>query len=312
MYAMSLNAKFRSFHQAIHLGRFAESAVLREKRDRVLSRLRTNCKYKFEPFNQGSYEMGTGVKPVGGDYDIDVGVVFALSDVARFDPVTIKGYVHDAVLGHTKDVRWKEPCITVQYQQSGEALYHVDLAVYGQDPQGRLHLARGKQHADATSRRWELSDPKGLTTTLGNRWAGEDAAQFRRIVQYLKRWKDVHFPSDGNAAPVGIGLTVLAHHHFAVSKSGYPATYDDFTATRNLVAAIAKSFQTRWLNGAYSDRISATLPVAPANDVFAGMTNQQMTEFKGRVDTLRGWLDEAARTGRTTTLVRAFGTDFPA
>jgi len=68
---MSLQSPFMKFHEAILLKRFDENAELREKRDRILKRLRDNLSVTFEPFNQGSYSMGTGIKPLDGDYDID-------------------------------------------------------------------------------------------------------------------------------------------------------------------------------------------------------------------------------------------------
>lgn len=94
---MSLQPKFRTFHERIHLRRFSEDATLREKRDAVLARLRANCPRAFTSFNQGSYEMGTGVKPVNGDYDIDVGVVFELGSISSFEPRAVKRWVYDAV-----------------------------------------------------------------------------------------------------------------------------------------------------------------------------------------------------------------------
>jgi hypothetical protein len=305
---MSHQAKFRAFHEKINLKRFSENAVLVEKRDAVLKRLRNERTFTW--FNQGSYEMGTGVKPTTGDYDIDVGVVFELGQYAEFPPVkTVKRWVHDVVKPHTRSVTWKEPCITVQYQSAGDPVYHVDLAVYGKDAYGRLYLARGKEHA--ADPRWERCDPQGLTATIGNRFTGEDAFQFRRVVQYLKRWKDVHFSPEGNAAPVGIGLTLLAHQRFNPARTGYPASYDDLAALRALVSMISASFTSKWTPTGTMYRIVAQVPVEPRDDVFARMTDQQATEFKGRIDTLKGWLDEAARTGSTTSLRRAFGTDFP-
>ncbi|MED5374340.1 MAG: nucleotidyltransferase [Myxococcota bacterium] len=285
--------------------------MLREKRDRVLTRLRSNCQYKFDTFNQGSYEMGTGVKPVSGDYDIDVGVVFPVEDLGRCDPLLLKHRVYDAVAGHTNTVYWKEPCITVQYRHRGEPVYHVDLAVYAKDRSGQLFLARGKQHSGASQRKLERADPQGLTAAIGRRWSGEDAAQFRRVIQYLKRWKDLQFPMQGNAAPVGIGLTVVGDRHFSPVKAGSSRSYDDFTATKLLVAAMARSFQWRWSGGASVQRLSAQIPVSPQSDVFASMTDQKMTEFKGRVDALRDCLDEAGRTLSAAPLRRAFGPDFP-
>ncbi len=305
---MSLQTKFRAFHEKIQLRRFSENALLVEKRDAVLKRLRTER--TFTMFNQGSYEMGTGVKPISGDYDIDVGVVFGLGRFAEFPPVkTVKRWVYDAVKAHTSSVTWKEPCITVQYQSGGEPAYHVDLAVYGKDAYGVLYLARGKEHG--LDLRWERCDPLGLTTAVGNRFAGEDAAQFRRAVQYLKRWKDVHFSSEGNAAPVGIGLTLLAHNGFTPTRTGYPSSYDDLPALRSLVDVISASFAPKWAQTGTMYRIVAKTPVEPRDDVFAKMTDQQVTEFKGRIETLKAWLYEASRTGATAPLRRAFGTDFP-
>jgi hypothetical protein len=216
---MSLQPKFRTFHERIQLRRYSEDATLVQKRDAVLTRLRSTSPRTFTSFNQGSYEMGTGVKPVAGDYDIDVGLVFDLSQFHNFEaPRTVKRWVFDAVKDHTSSVSWKEPCITVQYQSSREPVYHVDLAVYGKDSYGNLYLARGKEHS--ADPRWERCNPKGLTAAIEKLFSGEDAAQFRRVVQYLKRWKDVHFPAEGNAAPVGIGLTLLAYQNFSPVRSG--------------------------------------------------------------------------------------------
>lgn len=307
---MALQSKFRTFHERIRLRRYAEDATLVEKRDAVLSRIRTNHDRTFTWFNQGSYEMGTGVKPIQGDYDIDVGVVFDLGFIDSFDARTVKRWVYDAVKAHTSSVTWREPCITVQYRASREPVYHVDLAVYGKDVNGQHYLARGKEHS--AEPRWERCDPKGLTLAIESRFRGDDAAQFRRVVQYLKRWKDVHFSAEGNAAPVGIGLTLLAYSSFAPVRTSYPGADDDLAALRALITSISASFRTTWsTTGAKVYRISAHVPVEPRDDVFARMTDQQSMEFKGRIDTLQGYLDEAERTGTSSPLRRAFGADFP-
>lgn len=95
---MSLQPAFRRFHEAIKLRRFNENAALVEKRNRVLVRLNEGLKQAFPnqqqrpkilPFNQGSYEMGTGVKPLDDDYDIDVGLVFDVN-TARVGPLDVK------------------------------------------------------------------------------------------------------------------------------------------------------------------------------------------------------------------------------
>lgn len=307
---MSLQAKFRTFQQNIQLRRYSEDATLVQKREAVLARLRANNPRRFSFFNQGSYEMGTGVKPINGDYDIDVGVVFDLGSYYSFEaPRTVKRWVYDAVREHTSSVSWKEPCITVQYQAAREPVYHVDLAVYGKDSYGQLYLARGKEHS--ADPHWERCDPMGLTAAIENRFNGAEAAQFRRVIQYLKRWKDVNFPAAGNAAPVGIGLTLLAYQSFRPALSGYPPADDDLAALRSLVKSISASFTPRWSPTRTEYRITAHIPVEPRDDVFSRMTDQQSTEFKGRVDTLLSHLDVVSQTGSTTLLRRVFGSDFP-
>jgi hypothetical protein len=77
------------------------------------------------------------------------------------------------------------------------------------------------------------------------------------------------------------------------------------------VASISKLFMPRRLPTGTAYRITAQFPVEPYDDVFSRMTDQQSTEFKGRIDMLKGYLDEATRTGSSAPLRRALGSDFP-
>src|SRR6266849_3600286 len=106
-----IQKQFEQFHEAIKLRHYDENAELREKRDRVLKRLKEGMEKRFaekgeEPpkfttFNQGSYAMGTGTKPLDRDYDIDVGVCFEIAK-ADYDPVEVKEWVYDALKDHTQ------------------------------------------------------------------------------------------------------------------------------------------------------------------------------------------------------------------
>lgn len=298
--------KFLRFHENIKLVNTEENATLREKRDRVLQRMRDNG-LSFEPFNQGSYAMGTGVIPVGADYDIDVGVIFTGAQRPA-DPMAAKKWVYDAVHGHTTTVEWRRHCIRVQYVKAGAATYHVDLPVYWKDAWGNLSLAVGKQNSGVGYKEWQEADPKGLVSLVANHLSGEDRMQFRRVIRALKRWKDVHFPVEGNAKPVGIGITLAALQWFSPSKDWGATTsagYDDLQATTDLVNRMRSGF-------GWSGRLSLSVPVKPRKDVFERMTDQQMKEFKERLDTLSTRLANAKASGSTTELVRAFGADFPA
>lgn len=314
---MSFQPLFRRFEENIKLKRFDENEELRTKRDRVLTRLRENLSMKFEPFNQGSYAMGTGVKPLDGDYDIDIGIVLDI-DKNQNDPVAVKGVIYKAVEKHTARVEWRRPCITVYYQQAGEAIYHVDLAILARDRWNNMHLALGKEHSAKEQREWQPDDRKGFIDATENKFSGEDAAQFRRVIRYLKRWRDVHFASEGRAAPTGLGLTVAAFHHFRPAKVNpyyynQNADYDDLAATAALVQVIRGRFASDWDSSTrqYVKRLKLYFPRAPQDDVFERMTNQQMQEFYQRLEKLGQWLEEARSSGKTESLRCAFGNDFP-
>jgi hypothetical protein len=295
---MSLQSKFRQFDEAIKLNRFDENAELREKRDRIVNRLRSRIgeaakseglgrDFKFDVFNQGSYEMGTGVKPTNGrDFDIDVGLFFPNIKPSELDPVQLKSIVFSAVHDHTDKVDFRRPCITVYYQRQGEVAFHVDLAVYAKDPWNGQVLAVGKQGSGSEHREWQPSNPKGLTELIGNRHNGEAGNQFRRVIRYLKRWKDSNFQAEGNAAPRGIALTACAYKWFEPASGALFSDRcdNDHGAMLNMVSRMVDNFSV------FDGRLRVALPVPPGKDLFEKMTDQQMKEFRSRLLVLRDTL----------------------
>jgi len=324
------------YDEAIRLTRYGENANLVKKRDAVLNKLRDRFEKMraegrevptFGWFNQGSYEMGTGVNPANGDYDIDVGLDFNATSNAYPDPVKLKELVFEALDGHTPlGTRIRRSCVTVNYQIDGEQAYHVDLAVYTCDNTAsgprNLHLAKGKQHSEAAHRFWEPSDPKGLTAWVEQRHTGEAEKQFLRAVRILKGWKSFLFEHNGNGAPPGIGLTIAAGRWFQPAITTDPVskatTCDDRKALRNLVDAMIRNFDTiasAENPGKTAVRLRANLPVSPGKDVFARMSEGQMATFKMRLEKLRDVLDEAEReedpVEACTKMQKQFGERFP-
>lgn len=311
---------FMQFDDAIRYGRDDEMKLLSEKRQRVLDRLSEGIKRQrregktipsYEHFNQGSYAMKTGIKPVDRDFDIDVGLRFEIPK-SKYDPVEVKRWVHDAVAGHTKKVELRRSCVTVFYQEKGEDLYHVDLAVYaGAD--GRDYLAKGKSTSAPEQRLWDESDPQGLIKAVADRFTDQDAEQFRRAIRALKRWKDERFSKDGHAAPKGIALTIAAYRWFQVSKViGYGGTaeYNDLAALRGLAGEMLSRFQPTW-----QPRMQVTLPVSPHADLCAMMSDGQMRDFKDRLQALYDALTAAQTAANPHAackeLRKQFGNDFP-
>lgn len=316
---MSLQSLFMKFHEAIQLKRFNENAELIEKRDRILRRLRENLSVSFEPFNQGSYAMGTGIKPLDGDYDIDIGIV--LNNVGTDkDPVTVKGWVYDAVKNHTARVDWRRPCITVYYQDAGSVIYHVDLVVMVRDrwDSNKLYLAIGKQHSSADQREWQHDDRQGFMNAIDQKCSGDDGYQFRRVVRYFKRWKDVSFPKNGHAAPTGLSLTVAAYYSFSPNKTtdyySQRSSYDDLAATLATAKWLYGRFTQTWSTSSYGNTVhivNLPFPFAPRDDVFGKMTQQQQEEFYQRLGQFITNLEQARSSGNAAYLRKAFGDDFP-
>ncbi len=307
---MSLQSKFIQFHNTIKLDRDKQHAKLNEKRERILKRLRADTPkhLTFDVFNQGSYAMGTGIKPLDGDYDIDVGLVINKISPRDHSPVEVKGWIYEVAQKHTQKVEWRRPCITIYYQEKGEVKFHVDLAIFVADGNS-LYLAMGKQNAGPEHRVWQHDQRKGFIKDIQKRLNGEDGAQFRRVIRYLKRWKDHAFPSQGNFAPSGHALTVAAAKWFRVHASGgilsfVSSGYDDLAALKSLVGSMRSSF-------GWNNRLTLRFSHAPYDDVFERMSDEQMKQFRQRLDAFAELLDEAKRTDSSAPLQRAFGSDFP-
>lgn len=83
--------QFLQFNDKIHL-EYDTSKELREKREIIIRKL-NDCDElpRFSYFNQGSYAMYTGVKPIDKEYDIDVGVEFFVSK-KKYDPLKISAW----------------------------------------------------------------------------------------------------------------------------------------------------------------------------------------------------------------------------
>ena len=74
----------------------------------------------------------------------------------------------------------------------------------------------------------------------------EDRKQFRRVIRYIKRWKNKKFSGIGNAEPPSIGITLIAVDKFKVSKKYDPIElvdkYNDLDAVLSFAKEIQKLF----------------------------------------------------------------------
>ncbi|MCU1808239.1 nucleotidyltransferase [Cytobacillus firmus] len=320
----NLQSYFTSFHDAIKLD-YDDNKELRDKRDELLEILKENMPSdagSFSIFHQGSYAMHTGIKSLDrGDYDIDVGLLFSISNVDYPNPVTVKKWVYDALKKKYENVEMKQPCVSVKFEGEGERNYHVDFAVYADsDDDNDTFLARGKLSSNAENRCWEESDPKTLVNDIKNHLSdSKDREQFRRTIRYLKRWKDYKFKGQVNR-PTGIGLTVAALTHFQAKSThdwfSNTKMYNDLEALENFAQNMLNAFV--WVmseKGEWEQRLRVYLPTPPYNDIYAKMTGNQMIDFKEKLDCLLEKIQKAKNetdpVAACKLLEEEFGDDFP-
>lgn len=322
------------FHDEIKLGKYEENATLREKRDIITNKVKNGLVKHFEDKNevvpkiefldQGSYAIDTGIAPKDGDYDIDEGVVIDLNKEDYEDPTYFKKVVRDIMKTHTKkEPKIKNPCVTISYTKDDEPQYHVDLPIYLKSSEDdNLYLAWGKEFALSENKKWQVSDPKGLNNHIKNAFSGDDKKQFKRVIRYLKKWKDVKFSSEtSDGTPPSIGLTIIASDKFKAVKKINDLTgteeYNDLSAMKMLVDEIEDLFEYKFcmdeLEKLYT--IEYYLPVENKGNVFSKMTNKKMNSFHEKIvklqEALQYAMDEKDPHKACKELAKYFGDKLP-
>lgn len=317
---MSVQNEFLAFHNRIKLD-YEVNEELSEKRDILLDIIR-NCDDipSFKKIDQGSYSMHLGTEPLDGkEYDIDVGLRFNVNK-DDYEPMELKEKIYDLLKNHTYyGAEIKKPCVTVTYRRDGEKAFHVDLVVYAYDDKddtdSQMYLAKGKT-AGSDETKWEKSDPVGLVDYINNAIEDEeDRKQFRRVVRYMKRWKNLRFVSEGHAEPASIGITLIAADCFSPEKG------NDLIALKRFVDKILSLFvcvKYDTSNNRLLYRIKYPMPYTlrfeADTDAFSKMSDIQMTNFRDKLNVLSADLaeviDEPDELEQCSKLNEIFGDDF--
>lgn len=331
-----IQKQFDEFHEGIKLKRFGENATLREKRDVIIGKIKDGLKEKFkddedgvpdvEFIDQGSYAVGLGIIPDNGDYDIDEGIIFDLYKEDYSDPIEIKNWIEDIMMNHTViPPIIKKPCVTITYSLNEEPIYHVDLPVYVKSIYDNdTYLAWGKKFSSEENRYWEIADPIGLNEYIIdsiNSFNEDSKKQLRRVIRYIKKWKDVKFNTTGSSMPPSIGITIAACQMFSpyseYNMFNGKVEYIDLLALKNFVNKLKNKFTMEWdsEHSKFMHSICLYLPVAPYKNIFGKMTLSQMTNFYNELDELYNALVDAEEDSDPHTacelLVNYFGEKFP-
>jgi hypothetical protein len=171
----------------------------------------------------------------------------------------------------------------------------------------RRYLDKGRRYSGDERCKWEPSSADELTWFILSKYSGEEQAQLRRCIRYLKRWRDENFTS---GAPVSIALTVAAARWFKpmVAEDGSSC---DLAALHALVQKMRENFGNNWK----LDRLAIMLP-GTRIDLMSKPTPVQTNVFRQRLSRLQHTLSQCFSDVPLTTAVEVlssqFGPDFPA
>ena len=316
---MGIQTHFDKFHDRIKLGRQDDAyKKARERDDSIKADVKTAFSEAGYPvvadFIQGSLKTHTGIVPISGDYDVDRALVID-EEKAPDNPVAPKkktlGVLEDRGFKHAKI---KKPCVTADYTSDN---VHIDFIVYKRSGD-EYHLAVGKENSDENNREWSTANPLGLLDWIDDAsdYDEDDAqdvlAQFRRLVRYLKRWRDVQFSEAVALKVFSIGLTVMVKQEL-VPKFSTEGAREDLSALRATVDAILNAnYFDEEATGKY--RVHVDLPVEPYRDIFHGSSLDTGTQFRNKLQHLTKKLAEAEALSderkQCKILNQLFGDDF--
>lgn len=187
--------------------------------------------FNFSPeiYPQGSLRIGTTVPLLGRqEYDLDLVLEMNLDWRTITNPIMLLNLV-DQRLRQNETYRpmleRKNRCVRVKYANE----FHLDILPACRDYSSGPNCI---MVPDRESRDWKPSNPRGYAE-----WFDSKADSFKiaiakqvepipaqepvvtksplkLVVQLLKRWRDIHYASNTELAPISIVLTTLATYHY--------------------------------------------------------------------------------------------------
>lgn len=192
----------------------------------------------FKPtiYPQGSMRIGTTVKPSGRDeHDLDFVCEFQVRAAMFSSPLQLLKLLEGRLQQHktyAAILEMKNRCIRLNYANE----FHMDILPAcpdGGSGNGCLVVP------DRESRWWKPSNPKGYADWFEQRCelaiqvlmaerarilakaepvpdqeATAEKATLKRVVQLLKRWRDLRYAKNCDAAPISMVLTTLAAQNY--------------------------------------------------------------------------------------------------
>lgn len=271
---------------------------LRKSRDANRDRIKEYWKETLERVHptfdeQGSFAMGTVVKPVSAeeDYDLDDGMYLnCIGEDTDEWPSTeaVQDWIKSAVEGYTRESPSKKKrCVRVPYKNG----YHVDIPVYGTDESGKVRVF--EQGKDASE--FSESNPVDLANWFTDQCENHD--DLRDLVRFFKAWRDY---KGGRLKKLkSVAVTIMIAKKIASSSSNGQAVVDT-----------ASACETHIRGGG-----TITKPVAPYDDLTEGWSDEDREKIADAFKNLaeRGLDALSAESVRDGALIwqKQFGERFP-
>lgn len=299
----TLHKEFIEFNRAIKLSDKKKEelkASRKEIRRKIRSWFKDNKPDELQPkfYGQGSYEMDTIITPIVEEdsegnklykYDLDDGVYFIEKEDQdnKRSIVTWHDWVYSAVENHTNTPpERKTTCVRVIYADG----HHIDLPIYYKD--GNIPELAHK------SKGWIESDPKKFKDWFLENVNG--CEQKRRIVRYLKAWKNYRELNNTNLfLPSGFALSILV-------EENYVSNDNDDDAFKKTVEKIKETLDAKF---------ECIRPTTPIENVFIEFSETRKNNF---LTALQSLIDDCNRADNEKNFKKAseimqkqFGDRFP-
>jgi hypothetical protein len=300
----TLHKEFNTFNKTVKLSDAKRISLIKSRTEikrKIRVYFQNEKKDELQPkfWAQGSFEMKTTVNPIPTEnasgeklyeYDLDYGVYLIEKDGENnIKPIeTWHNWVYDAVDDHTNiPSKDKDTCVRVVFADG----HHIDLPIYYKlgDKIELAHKTKG----------WLISDPLAFYEWFNEK--AKDNQQLRRIVRYLKSWKNYREWKNTNLKlPSGFELTILAVNNFKTNDR-------DDIALKDTVESI---------NNSLNKRFECLRPTTPVNEnVFDDYSetrkNNFLTALKSLIDDCNKALDEKNFKNASEYLRKQFGERFP-
>ena len=298
---MDTHKLFKNFNSTIVLAS-SKISKLQSNRKALREKIRNHFSEKKwgmpKFYSQGSFPLGTNLNPikktasdgsVKEEYDLDDGVYFICLESDRKEPSTYHDRIKKAVDGHAESVIDKTTCVRVVYADG----HHIDLPSYWLEKDGNVPQLAHK------SKDFINSDPKAFKDWVDDKISATNhSGQLRRIIRYLKAWKDYRENQNSSLKLLsGFILTILACNHF--SENGR-----DDLAIKETVEAIKRRLNTNF---------ACYRPTVPTNeDLLESFSkNVVIKELESFIDNAQKAIDSDCKKTASEHWRKLFGDRFP-